>query len=218
MRKGIKSIVILASLIMTFAVTISVNAASDNPYQAVIDKLNEEYSMNIHFMPSAEKGRNSISNQGEINVTPEEFEANLREAIIENNRAKAEADKKFKELETKDIDESGSGICSSTGTLATRTTSNVKRSKNVAGATVYLEATVSNDPGYWKYNSINNVYTTYLVNVNSKPPFFANTYNYSLIDARRTCALKLYGYTADYGVMIDENAYRYVEFWAGSGM
>lgn len=69
------------------------------------------------------------------------------------------------------------------------------------------------------YSSINSVHTEYLVGNNSKPPFYANTYNYSLIDARRTCATKLYGYTlGDYGTIIDSNAYRYVEFWAGSGM
>ena len=38
------------------------------------------------------------------------------EKIIENNRAKAEADKKFAELEAKDIIESGSGVCKPTNT------------------------------------------------------------------------------------------------------
>lgn len=69
------------------------------------------------------------------------------------------------------------------------------------------------------YSSINPVHTEYLAGNNSKLPFYANTYNYSLIDARRTCATKLYGYTlGDYGTIIDNNAYRYAEFWAGSGI
>ena len=73
--------------------------------------------------------------------------------------------------------------------------------------------------GYCAYSRINQVYTSYLAGVNSKPPFYANSYNYDLIDTRRTCALRLYGYTlGDYGTIIDSNAYRYVEFWAGSGM
>ena len=57
-----------------------------------------------------------MEKQQKIDITPEEFEKNLREQIIENNRAKAEADKKFAELEAKDIIESGSGVCKSTNT------------------------------------------------------------------------------------------------------
>lgn len=196
MKIKIKLMVTFMALVLSTFTTISVSAASEDPYQAVIDKLNKEYSMDIHFMNSEEFRAYSMEKQQKIDITPEEFEKNLREQIIENNRAKAEADKKFAELEAKDIIESGSGVCKPKNT--TRATATVTRGKVVPRATVYLNAKVSN---------------------NSKPPFHANTYNYSLIDSRRTCATKLYGYTlGDYGTIIDSNAYRYVEFWAGSGM
>ena len=96
MKIKIKLMVTFMALVLSIFTAISVSAASEDPYQAVIDKLNKEYSMDI---------------------TPEEFEKNLREQIIENNRAKAEADKKFAELEAKDIIESGSGVCKPTNTI-----------------------------------------------------------------------------------------------------
>ena len=72
--------------------------------------------MDIHFMNPEEFRTYSMEKQQKIDITPEEFEKNLREQIIENNRAKAEADKKFAELEAKDIIESGSGVCKPTNT------------------------------------------------------------------------------------------------------
>ena len=107
------------ALFLSVFTAISVSAASEDPYQAVIDKLNKEYSMNIHFMNSEELRTSSMKEQKEIDITPEEFEKNLREQIIENNRAEAEAREKFAELEAKDIIESGSGVCKSINTTNT---------------------------------------------------------------------------------------------------
>ena len=77
--------------------SIPVYAQSTDPYQAIIDKLNEEYSMDMYFMeeddPLFTEGILSSSRM-RITMTPEEFEADLRQCIIENNRAKAEADRK----------------------------------------------------------------------------------------------------------------------------
>ena len=42
------------ALVLSTFTAISVSAASEDPYQAVIDKLNKEYSMDIHFMNSEE--------------------------------------------------------------------------------------------------------------------------------------------------------------------
>lgn len=220
MLKCKKIIGICLSAVMLVCTNMPISAATPvDPYQAVIDKLNKEYSMDIHFMSESETQTYSSSSQRDIDITPEEFEANLREQIIENNRAKAEADEKIAELKTKDIVESGSGVCTPVESQETRSSSTVTRSKKIAGATAYLTAKVSNTPGYWMYSAINSVYTTYVAGTNSKPPFTANTYNYDLIDSRRTCAVRLYGNTlGDYGTIIDSNAYRYVEFWAGSGM
>ena len=103
MRIEIKFMVTFMALVLSIFTAISVSAASEDPYQAVIDKLNKEYSMDIHFMNSEEFCVYSMEKQQKIDITPEEFEKNLREQIIENNRAKAEADKKFIE--------SGSGVC-----------------------------------------------------------------------------------------------------------
>lgn len=146
MKRRIKFMVTFMALFLSVFTAISVSAASEDPYQAVIDKLNKEYSMNIHFMNSEELRTSSMKEQKEIDITPEEFEKNLREQIIENNRAEAEAREKFAELEAKDIIESGSGVCKPIST--TRATATVTRGKAVPGATVYLNATVSNNPGY----------------------------------------------------------------------
>ena len=117
MKIKIKLMVTFMALVLSIFTAISVSAASEDPYQAVIDKLNKEYSMDIHFMNSEEFCVYSMEKQQKMDITPEEFEKNLREQIIENNRAKAEADKKFAELEAKDIIESGSGVCKPTNTI-----------------------------------------------------------------------------------------------------
>ena len=116
MKIKMKFMVTFMALVLSTSTAISVSAASEDPYQAVIDKLNKEYSMDIHFMNPEEFRTYSMEKQQKIDITPEEFEKNLREQIIENNRAKAEADKKFAELEAKDIIESGSGVCKPTNT------------------------------------------------------------------------------------------------------
>ena len=119
MKRRIKFMVTFMALFLSVFTAISVSAASEDPYQAVIDKLNKEYSMNIHFMNSEELRTSSMKEQKEIDITPEEFEKNLREQIIENNRAQAEADEKFAELEAKDIIESGNGVCKPINTTNT---------------------------------------------------------------------------------------------------
>lgn len=219
MNRVKKGSLLILSMLMVMVFSLPVMAAeqqSSDPYQQVLDKLNEEYSTNVRFLTS-EDGITTYKT--EINVTPEEFEKTLRTEIIENDKAKKEADIAISNLERKAKDESGNGICTTELPVGLRSTNTVDREKNVSGATVHLNATVTNNAGYWAYSSINQVYTSYLAGINSKPPFYANSYNYDLIDARRTCALRLYGYTlGDYGTITDSNAYRYVEFWAGSGM
>ena len=86
MKIKIKLMVTFMALVLSTFTAISVSAASEDPYQAVIDKLNKEYSMDIHFMNSEEFCAYSMEKQQKIDITPEEFEKNLREQIIENNR------------------------------------------------------------------------------------------------------------------------------------
>lgn len=122
MKRRIKFMVTFMALFLSVFTAISVSAASEDPYQAVIDKLNKEYSMDIHFMNSEELRTFSMKEQKETDITPKEFEKNLREQIIENNRAEAEAREKFAELEAKDIIESGSGVCKPINTTNTTNT------------------------------------------------------------------------------------------------
>lgn len=54
MKIKIKFMVTFMALVLSIFTAISVCAASEDPYQTVIDKLNKEYSMDIHFMNSEE--------------------------------------------------------------------------------------------------------------------------------------------------------------------
>ena len=84
MKIKIKLMVTFMALVLSIFTAISVSAASEDPYQAVIDKLNKEYSMDIHFMNSEEFCVYSMEKQQKIDITPEEFEKNLWEHIIES--------------------------------------------------------------------------------------------------------------------------------------
>lgn len=228
---------LLSVSIPAFAATNNTNSEQDitlgnNAYEAVIKKLNAEYGLNMRFATDTELEKFNIVVEKDINkVSLHDFEKQLRAQIEANKLANEQAKQKIAENQANLNDSiiTGSGVVSNSKTdtqlSATTdvqllaTTSTVTRSKPVDGATVYLTATVTDASGYWTYYSINDVRVTYTAGVNTEPAFYAETYNYSLIDSRRTCALSLYGYTiGDWGVIIDDNAYRYVEFWAGSGM
>lgn len=217
MKKKIRMVIIFAVLVLAYAVPMSVSASDNDPYQEVIDKLNEEFSMDIHFMTPEERAMYSDSSENIQDImTPEELEEKLRKTIIVNNRANEEADRKIAELETKEIEERTWGVFSEEP-VNMRTTSLVTRYKAVAGATITLGAEVSNSPGYWVFTKINNVYSTA---DNSDYPFVGRSYRSNLIDSGRTCALEAFGRTMQGGtnIIVDANARRYAEFWAGSGM
>lgn len=61
------------ALVLSAFTAISVSAASEDSYQAVIDKLNKEYSMEIHFMNLEELRTYSMEEQQQIDITPAEF-------------------------------------------------------------------------------------------------------------------------------------------------
>ena len=218
MKKSIKYWSVFLLLITSLIISIPVYAQSTDPYQAIIDKLNEEYSMDMYFMeeddPLFTEGILSSSRM-RITMTPEEFEADLRQCIIENNRAKAEADRKMAELRTENIIETGSGSCSNSYSVSPRVVKRSEQSKKISGATAHLVANVKNDTGYWKFSELIRLYTSYTKGVDSTPGFSATRYQYNIIDAGRTYAFNLYGRTfTSSGVIIDQNAYRYVDFWA----
>ena len=222
MKKSIKYWSVFLLLITSLIISIPVYAQSTDPYQAIIDKLNEEYSMDMYFMeeddPLFTEGILSSSRM-RITMTPEEFEADLRQCIIENNRAKAEADRKMAELRTENIIETGSGSCSNSYSVSPRVVKRSEQSKKISGATAHLVANVKNDTGYWKFSELIRLYTSYTKGVDSTPGFSATRYQYNIIDAGRTYAFNLYGRTfTSSGVIIDQNAYRYVDFWARKNM
>ncbi len=177
-----------------------------------MDRLNAKYGTDVHFASKTEKNNYNIDEELK-NVSLADFEKDIEEAILENERAKQEAKKAKKKSE--ELDDS-KNIYLVSGRASSST---VTREKDVSGATVHMTADVSNSSGYWHYTSIGTIWTSYLAGVNSTPAFYSLTYNYDLIDSNRTCAISLYGVTiGNYGVIIDSNAYRYVEFWAGNGM
>lgn len=172
--------------------------SSQNNYQAIIDKLNAEYGTDVHFATKEEMVNLGIESDA-IDISVKEFEAYIRSLIEAKLTANYEAQVASSRLDSEEICKSGSGECVAMATdseVMPLTSYRVIRTKEVAGSYVRLTAIV-NDTTYWKYSSIEEVYCYYIAGENSAPPFMAETYNYSLIDA---------------------NAYRYVEFWAGSGM
>lgn len=194
------------------------NVVSDNhDYQRVIDKINSIYGTNVHFASDEEMKKYNIEVEP-IDISVEEFEAYISEMVEADKEANAMAEETARDADYSElysVDQKKNMSATETA-QPSATSKNVNQSKKVSGATVHLSATVNNNGGFWKYSSINDVYTTYTANVNSSPAFGCRSYSYSLIDTRRTCALKLYGYTVgNYGVIIDSNASRYVEFWAG---
>ena len=227
-KRSILAVVVALILVVGLMPTSALAASSESQtaqaissYQLVLDKLNSEYGTDVHFATAAEASKFGIS-ESFAGVSLEDFEKTIRAEIIANQEAEAKAIAESTRLQREAAVESGSGVCGTPQfdmSPTPKASYSVQRSKDVAGATVHLTATVNNNNGYWTYSSFTQVYTTYVAGQNTTPAFGASTYNYSFIDARRTCAISLYGYTmGSYGVIIDNNAYRYVEFWAGSGM
>lgn len=223
--KKITSILLTALLTLSigktaFALELAPTLQSrPNPYQEVLDKLNKEYGTDVHFATN-EEIRDLGIKAPYVTVSVKEFELQMKEDIEANIEANEDAYTSSQKLASVKTEDAGSGECKVPDTsFGVKASSTITRSKDIAGATTHLTATVNNSAGYWKYSSIGSVWTTYQAGYNSTPAFSARTYNYSLIDTRRTCALSLYGYTVgNWGVILDNNAYRYVEFWAGSGM
>ncbi len=194
-----KTIAFILTVIMLLSISATAFAAENTPaetrdsYQEILDKLNKEYGTNAHFATESERREFGIKDI-DIKVSVEEFESQMRSDIEANIKANNEAISSIEKLKSVKIEESGSGICGDESFISDPKGSTVTRTKNVAGATVHLTATVEKS-SYWYYRSIGSVWTTYTAGYNSTPAFAARTYNYNLIDSRRTCAVSLYGYT-----------------------
>lgn len=187
-------------------------------YQKAIERINERYGTSVHFASQSEIEKLGLE-ATPIDISPDEFEKYISQLVEINDAANKEADAlSAKVLVAREKHNVTIGDVDSQKEIL-RSSYTVTRSKKVPGATVYLNATVNNNSGYWKYSSFNYLNTTYVAGVNSAPPFYLEYYTKSLIDAGRTYSINLYGETiGNYGVIIDNNAHRYVEFWAGSGM
>ena len=219
-----KSISVLTSVIIIFSVGFSCFADeksdsndSTDPYQLIMDKLNEEYGTNVHYPTMEECELLNITFE-KMTGPLDEFERNLRKDIDADLAATAEAKELARKGSSSEVEGIESGSCSDSKEVL-RSSQTVTRNKNVPGATVYLKATVSDYGNYWHYSSVQNVWATWTAGYNSTPMFFLESYTYSFRDSRRTCFVELYGCTMNSEmIVINSNAYRSVEFYASSGM
>lgn len=115
-----KSIIILFVGVMVYAMTATAFAMDikEDKYQRVLDKLNEEYSTDVHF--AIENEPTFYSGSSRMDITLEEFEAYIRKMIVENEKANKEAENSAKLLKTREICEQGEGVCGQlSGEIAT---------------------------------------------------------------------------------------------------
>lgn len=218
-------IIVINTIMLVFNYGTFVNADerielnySNDTYQQIIDELNEEYGTSVHF-PSAEECEMLDISFERITISPEEFERSLRADIEANMLANQEARVLADEVAKSKIDEIGFGVCQNNDELPNRTSYSVTQSKIVPGATINMSATVNNNNNFWQYGAISSVWTTWEPGVNSSPTFLAQSYTYTFRDTRRTCFVELNGYTVNSQlIIIDSNAYRSTEFYAGSAV
>lgn len=232
------SVMAVDNTIMVANETENIETINQNAiYQDILDKLNEEYGTSVHFEKETRSG--GVSSV-QINMTPEEFESHIRSAIEMNIRANAEADEKIKSLETEykedttyftfekkssaKGDEYSAIIADDFDTKAAERANVVyayQDLKYVEGATISLGAYVNIDRGYWAFTDVFALEVLHVPALNGTLLFYPTEEgSYSFIDARRTCATEFNGEVKDEttGVIIDTNARRYAEFWAGKDM
>jgi len=105
---------VLSFSIVAFAAQTDVDMGGDvkscSTYQDVLDMLNKEYGTNVHF-PSAQECEEYGITVAEIDVSLEEFEAQMRKDIEANIQANAKAVADTQKLDNSQSLESGSGVC-----------------------------------------------------------------------------------------------------------
>lgn len=210
----------------------------DTTYQDILDRLNNEYGTDVHF--ETEK-RSGATSSVQINMSLEEFEAHIRSAIEANLRANAEADEKIRRLAAENKEDTTYVIFEKVDFEKNEKYSAVIEDefdkkivergnvvyayqdlKYVDGATISLGAYVNLDRGYWAFSSVFALDILHVPELNGTLWFYPDidSCSYSFTDARRTCATEFYGIVRDEttGIVIDTNARRYAEFWAGKDM
>lgn len=233
--KGLKTMKKILSIMMAIIVTISLSTTvfavgkSDvtSPYQEVIDRLNAEYGLEMRILSNDEKAKIS-PNTGFTDyteLTVEEYEEDLRECIEKHLSANKEATEKIHAIQNnskttwvsvpcKTFD-SEEDLLAYFGDVGTKATSTGVQKKDIAGSTAYLACTIDDSP-YYRYTDIIEILTSTSSLLHTPPLFYGQSSTYSLIDARRTCAINIEGYTTTADGTYIGTATRYVEFWAGS--
>lgn len=217
-----KKVIFLSLLILFIGlVPVMAYAAEENhdraEYQAILDKVNAECGTEIRFATPEELEKIGLK-PDEIDISPAEFEILILKEVEVCKVANAEAIAKSSKYKGIQPDGSGSGVCKPGKMESARGSYSYYHSKPVTGANVHLEATVNNDYGAWRFSSVDSVWTSSTSSI-PFPWFSATTYNYAYYDSYRTCAISLQGFTIDkYGAIVDSNASRSVDFWAGTNM
>jgi len=165
---------------------------ANKKYQAVIDRVNARYGTKVRLATPEELKKVGLIPE-KITISPEEFEAELIREIEASKAANLEAQEAASKLKRIKSDESGSGVCSPGRITTPMASYPYYHSKQVKGANVHLEARVFDTGGYWKFSSVESVWTTSTQSI-PYPWFFAETYNYEFIDSRRTCAINIWFY------------------------
>ncbi len=209
-------------------------------YQHILDKLNAEYGTSVRFS-TADEIKRVGSEVRKITMSSEEFEEYFRDLIEESLTASAYA--KSAEASTK-IDTgvqyvSTSITCKREGNTIIYTATDFQKVdsseplmvrgetseetyfslKHVDGGAFSIGGTVSNAAGFWRFKEVSDC--TFTTNVYMHGTILFEPYssfNRSLIDAGRTCAVSCNGRTYDYytNATIESNTSRYVEFSASN--
>lgn len=211
--------------------------AQELTYQDVLDKLNAEYGTNAHF---PEEKENSGDSYRKSDLTPEEFEERIRYAIELNLAANAEADEGIKRMTEGRIDERRSFVASewsaerSDGKLILTRAYDMdsdplvvagadyyySNTKSLEGIDIGITAAVNCDRGFWAFSRVLAISYEWppLTEIVFSP--VQSTLVETYADSRRTYSIEIYGVVEELltGVIIEDFARRYVEFWAGSGM
>lgn len=220
MRRQFQVISLLMAVLLTVLMPFSAMAGTRSNgvnYQAILDKLNAEYGTGARFATEKELAAVGMSKSAQasyLSMTALQFEIYMRTQIEAELKETAAANAAWEAIDSSRVVERGR-LRGEKSSIEVQTSKTVTRYKSVTGARMYLEATVDNTPGYWVYKTIKSAWTE----ASSFPAFVGDEFDYNLIDSRRTCALKAYGYVVNKdGIITNNSASRYAEYWAGNGM
>jgi hypothetical protein len=194
----------------------SVPSESNNlaPYQAVMNKINAEYGLNYHFPSKAELSKANLSNPDTFDantVTVAQFENALQKVAESQSQENAQAKSSWNTaLKKSATDDSLNTVESIEPMDASR-----DLTKAITGGTAEFLGIESDSGGYWRWTFFQS--TNVITDYNSDTArFFLSDYNYSFIDAHRTCAVNYIGtlYNKILAWWIPSDSTQYVEWYA----